>query len=115
MRPPHHPAAADLSLPAVLFALSDPTRLHIVRTLAEKGEAMCASVDMPLAKSSCSRHFKVLREAGVIRMRARGTAFLNSVRREELDARFPGLLDAVLSGVDTTLRATPATPATPAT
>ena len=97
VRPLHHPAATELSLPAVLFAMSDLTRLHIVRTLVEKGEVMCAAVDMPLAKSSCSRHFKVLREAGVIRMRAQGTAFLNSVRREELDTRFPGLLDAVLS------------------
>ena len=99
VRPLHHPAEADLNLPVVLFALSDPTRLHIVQTLAERGEVMCADVDMPLAKSSCSRHFKVLREAGVIRMRAQGTAFLNSLRREELDARFPGLLDAVLSVV----------------
>ena len=96
LRPLHHPAESDLNLPAVLFALSDPTRLHIVRTLAQGGEMMCAAVDMPLAKSSCSRHFKVLREAGVIRMRAQGTAFLNSLRREELNARFPGLLAAVL-------------------
>ena len=96
LRSLHHPAESDLNLPAVLFALSDPTRLHIVRTLAQGGEMMCAAVDMPLAKSSCSRHFKVLREAGVIRMRAQRTAFLNSLRREELDARFPGLLAAVL-------------------
>ena len=91
-----HPTKAALRLPAVLFALSDPTRLHIVRTLAAGGEMMCAAVDVPLAKSSCSRHYKVLREAGIIRMRRQGTAFLNSLRREELDARFPGLLRAVL-------------------
>ena len=96
MRALQHPAQADLNLARVLFALSDPSRLHIVRTLAKKGEMMCAAVDVPLAKSSCSRHYKVLREAGLIRMRPQGTAYLNSLRREELNARFPGLLTAVL-------------------
>ena len=96
MRPLSHPAATDLNLSAVLFALSDPTRLHIVKTLAARGELTCIAVEMPLAKSSCSRHFKVLREAGLIRMRPQGTAFLNSLRREELDHRFPGLLAAIL-------------------
>ena len=92
------PAAAKVSLrlPEVLFALSDPTRLHIVRTLAAQGETTCTAVGVALAKSSCSRHFKVLREAGVIRCRRRGTAYLNSLCRAELDKAFPGLLDAVL-------------------
>lgn len=89
-------AEVALRLPTVLFALSDPTRLHIVRTLAAQGETMCAAVGVSLAKSSCSRHFKVLREAGVIRCRRQGTAYLNSLCRRELDAAFPGLLDAVL-------------------
>ena len=96
MRPLHHPATEDFRLPAILFALRDPTRLHIVRTLAAGGEMMCAAVPVPLCKSACSRHYKVLREAGIIRMRRSGTAFLNSLRREELDARCPGLLAAVL-------------------
>lgn len=91
-----HPAPADLDLPGVLFALSDPTRLHIVKTLAERGEMTCAAVEIPLCKSSCSRHYKVLREAGLIQMRAQGTAYLNSLRRRDLNARFPGLLAAVL-------------------
>ena len=85
-----------MHLASVLFALSDPTRLHIVKALADQGEIICAAVDLPLSKSSCSRHWKVLREAGLIRMRAQGTAYLNSLRREELEARFPGLLAAVL-------------------
>ncbi len=86
-----------MNLPGVLFALSDPTRLSIVKYLADhQGETICAAVGVPLSKSSCSRHFKVLRESGVIRMLPRGAAYLNSLRREELDARFPGLLDAVL-------------------
>jgi DNA-binding transcriptional ArsR family regulator len=91
-----HPSKADFNLPGVLFALSDPTRLHIVKTLAEGGEMMCAAVDVPLCKSSCSRHYKVLREAGIIQMRRQGAAYLNSLRREELEERFPGLLAAVL-------------------
>ena len=96
----HHPPPADLDLARVLFALSDPTRLHIVKTLAEHGgEMMCAAVAVPLSKSSCSRHYKVLREAGLIQMRAQGTACLNSLRRKELNARFPGLLAAVLRAV----------------
>ena len=99
--PPEHrpPTRSQLRLPAVLFALSDPARLHILKTLEARGETMCAAVGLTLAKSSCSRHFKVLREAGVIRTRRCGTAYLNSLRREELDARFPGLLDAVLGAL----------------
>lgn len=97
-----HPAQADFCLPSVLFALSDPTRLRIVQTLAAGGEMMCAAVDLPLAKSSCSRHYKVLRESGLIQMRRQGTAYLNSLRRKELNERFPGLLAAVLraAGMD---------------
>ena len=98
MRPLSHPAQEDFRLPAILFALSDPNRLHIVRTLADGGEMMCRAVPVPLCKSACSRHYKVLREAGIIRMRRSGREFLNSLRRPELDARFPGLLAAVLRG-----------------
>ncbi|MBV9658117.1 MAG: helix-turn-helix transcriptional regulator [Verrucomicrobia bacterium] len=97
MRALHHPDKTDLHLAGVLFALSDPTRLHIVKTLAESGgELTCAAVQAPLSKSACSRHWKVLREAGLVQMRPHGTAFLNSLRRRELNARFPGLLAAVL-------------------
>ena len=96
MRSLHHPQKEDFRLPAILFALSDPNRLHIVRTLAAGGEMMCAAVPMPLCKSACSRHYKVLREAGIIRMRRSGREFLNSLRRQDLDECFPGLLAAVL-------------------
>ena len=92
----HHPSKTDLNLAGVLFALSDPTRLHIVKTLAANGEMMCAAIDVPLSKSSCSRHYKVLREAGIIQMRPQGTAYLNSLRRKDLNERFPGLLAAVV-------------------
>jgi DNA-binding transcriptional ArsR family regulator len=50
-----------------------------------------------VTKSTCTHHFRVLREAGVVHQRPEGTARMNSLRREDLDARFPGLLDTILS------------------
>jgi DNA-binding transcriptional ArsR family regulator len=91
-----HPEREEIELEAVLHALSDPVRLRMVRELAERGERPCGSIDLPVTKSTCTHHFKVLREAGVIEQRQEGTARLNSLRREDLDARFPGLLDSVL-------------------
>jgi DNA-binding transcriptional ArsR family regulator len=91
-----HPCLDDIELPAVLHALSDPMRLRIVRILATGGEHTCKSIDLPVTKSTCTHHFRVLREAGVMRQRLEGTTRLNALRREELDARFPGLLDSVL-------------------
>ncbi len=91
------PARSEIELAAVLHALSDPVRLRIVAALAVAGEEpSCGSFDLPVTKSTCTHHFKVLREAGVIQQRQRGTARLNALRRPDLDARFPGLLDSVL-------------------
>ena len=91
------PARSEIELAAVLHALSDPVRLRIVAALAVAGEEpSCGSFDLPVTKSTCTHHFKVLREAGVIQQRQRGTARLNALRREDLDARFPGLLDTIL-------------------
>jgi DNA-binding transcriptional ArsR family regulator len=86
----------EIQLPAVLHALSDPMRLRIVRILATGGEHTCKSIDLPVTKSTCTHHFRVLREAGVMRQRVEGTMRLNVLRRDDLDARFPGLLDSVL-------------------
>jgi DNA-binding transcriptional ArsR family regulator len=99
--PLHHPAAAEIELAAVLHALSDPMRLRIVSALAGGAELTCKSFDLPITKSTCTHHFKVLREAGVTRQRVLGTTRLSSLRRTELEERFPGLLDAVLAGVET--------------
>jgi DNA-binding transcriptional ArsR family regulator len=94
-----HPNQSEIELAAVLHALSDPVRLRIVVGLAAGKERTCKSFDLPVVKSTCTHHFRVLREAGVIRQRLDGTTRLNSLRRLELDQRFPGLLDAVLGGV----------------
>jgi DNA-binding transcriptional ArsR family regulator len=91
-----HPSRAELDLAAVLHALSDPVRLRIVAGLADGGERSCGSFDVPVTKSTCTHHFKVLREAGVIAQRQEGTARLNVLRRDDLEARFPGLLGTVL-------------------
>jgi DNA-binding transcriptional ArsR family regulator len=83
----------------VLHALSDPMRLQIVAELAaDGGERSCNSFDLPIVKSTCTHHFKVLREAGVIRQRLAGTKRISSLRSDDLEARFPGLLGAVLAG-----------------
>jgi DNA-binding transcriptional ArsR family regulator len=92
-----HPLRSELELAAVLHALSDPVRLKIVSALADaKGAPSCGSIDVPVTKSTCTHHFKVLREAGVIHQHQEGAARLNTLRRDDLEARFPGLLDTVL-------------------
>ncbi len=97
MREPHHPARRELELPAVLHALSDPARLEIVRRLADGDEPSCGTFDLGLSKATLSHHFRVLRESGVIHTRPEGRKRLLSLRADDLDARFPGLLDAVLA------------------
>jgi DNA-binding transcriptional ArsR family regulator len=89
-------AVAPLSLSAVLHALSDPVRLSIVSQLADGAEHTCNSLDVTVAKSTCSHHFRVLREAGVVSQRADGKCRFNRLEVEALEAAFPGLLDAVL-------------------
>ncbi len=92
-----HPARDQIELSAILHALSDPVRLRIVAALARAdGEPTCGSFDVPVTKSTCTHHFKVLREAGIIRQRQKGTARLNTLRRDDLEACFPGLLDTIL-------------------
>jgi DNA-binding transcriptional ArsR family regulator len=92
-----HPPREEIELAAVLHALSDPVRLRIIVGLAADGERTCGGFDLPVTKSTCTHHFRVLREAGVIRQRAEGTARVNALRRDDLDARFPGLLDTIIA------------------
>jgi DNA-binding transcriptional ArsR family regulator len=84
-------------LSSVLHALSDPARLEIVRRLAEGHEPSCGMFDLGLSKATLSHHFKVLRESGVVRTRPVGRKRLLSLRIDDLEARFPGLLEAILA------------------
>lgn len=95
----NEPKALDLELTAVLYALSDETRLQIVQSLDQTEEIACGYFDIDMPKSSLSHHFRVLRGAGVISTRKDGTALLNRLRRADLDQRFPGLLVSVLASV----------------
>ena len=99
MRTLFHPARDGIELSHVLHALGDPMRLAIVQALSDGLERpCCAALTTELPKSTLSNHFRVLREAGVIHSRKDGVALMNTLRREDLDARFPGLLDAILAG-----------------
>ena len=97
MRGFKHPDLEDVAPEHVFQALSDPVRVEIVQRLAEGGEATCNALNGGRPKSSMSHHFRVLREAGLIRTRNEGTSHANALRREELDSRFPGLIDALLA------------------
>jgi DNA-binding transcriptional ArsR family regulator len=93
----HHPDRNELELPAVLHALSDPQRLEIVHALADSdGPCACGSIELGVSKSTMTHHYRVLRESGVIRQQRQGTTKLTELRSDDLDTRFPGLLDAVL-------------------
>lgn len=86
-------------MPNILYALGDPLRLRIVGQLAAVNEEMSCgdiSVVKEVAKSTGSHQFKVLREAGPIRMVPQGRRVLVSLRRKDLEVRFPGLLEAIL-------------------
>lgn len=96
MRAAKQPTRDQISLNEVLYALSDPVRIDIVLSIAEAGEQPCNQCRIEMPKSSLSHHFKVLRESGVISTRVEGTRHINSVRTEDLNARFPGLLSAIL-------------------
>ncbi|MGA4837465.1 ArsR/SmtB family transcription factor [Streptomyces sp. G45] len=100
------PAPADLDIFSVLQALSDPVRAHIVCLLdARDTEIPIGGFGLAhLPKSSCSYHFKVLREAGLIAQRTAGNRRMNRLRRADLEQRFPGLLDTVLTAYRTAER-----------
>ncbi|GAA4816772.1 ArsR/SmtB family transcription factor [Tomitella cavernea] len=93
-----HPARDEIDLGDVLFALSAPDRLSIVLQLQQGPltAARCTADGGPVPKSTKSHMLKVLRESGVIRNEPRGRNRVLTLRRVDLDARFPGLLDAVL-------------------
>lgn len=96
VRRPFHPRAEEMTLVAVLSALADPVRLGIVRTLGDGAEHTQEDFDASVAQSTLSHHMKKLRDAGVVFSRPEGTRCFVSLRRRELEQRFPGLIEAVL-------------------
>ena len=97
MRAFKHPLPSDFVLERLLYALSDPVRMEIVRYLARVTEASCGELDGGRPKSSMSHHFRVLRDAGLVQTRNVGTTHMNALRAAELDERFPGLLTSILT------------------
>jgi len=102
MRPLTHPSIDDVSVEAILHALSDPVRVAIYAELANAGcPQTCSSFltirDRDIPKSTLSQHFRVLREAGLIRSERHGVEMRNTSRCAEIDRRFPGLIDAIMN------------------
>jgi DNA-binding transcriptional ArsR family regulator len=96
-----HPDLDDIEITTVLFALSDPARLELIRQLAAQGPqtvAQCHTLDPSVPKSTFSHHLKTLRESGLVRNEPAGRQRTISLRRDELERRFPGLLASVLGG-----------------
>lgn len=98
-----HPATEDITLAGVLGALADPMRLRIVRSLLKKNNCMSCSEAAPcpdMAKSTLSHHFRILREAGIVRTSKVGVENRNIIRSDDINARFPGLLKQILKFAD---------------
>jgi DNA-binding transcriptional ArsR family regulator len=92
----NHPQRAEIRLENVLAALGNPMRMSVVSILAEGGEYTCGSLLKGVSKSTLTHHWRVLRDSGVIWQRPSGRENLLSLRRDDLNTRFPGLLDAFL-------------------
>lgn len=102
MKPLYHPAVNDISVEGILYAFSDPVRVQIY-TEIEGSECaqICSSFlklgNRTLPKSTLSQHFKVLREAGLIRSERKGIELHNTTRSEELKERFGGMIRAIIN------------------
>lgn len=96
----NHPETEQIRLENVLFALGNPLRLAIVRTLATEGEQACGALRRDVAPSTMTHHWRVLRDSGVIWQRPQGRENLISLRREDLNTRFPGLLEILMEVMD---------------
>lgn len=96
--PEGHPTLEEMDLRTVLNALADPLRYAVVSALLREPDGTartCASFNLPVSKSTTTHHFRILREAGLVRQVDRGNSRAATLRREDLDRRFPGLLDLV--------------------
>src|ERR1700733_1864894 len=110
MRPLFHPSVEDVTVEAILHALSDPVRVAIYADIVGSGCSQNCSTFLSVSnktipKSTLSQHFKALREAGLIRSERRGVEMQNTSRCAELEARFPGLIPAIVTAQ--TIQSTP--------
>ena len=96
----NHPEPEQIRLENVLLALGNPVRLEVVRILARQGEQACGTLLQGVAKSTMTHHWRVLRDSGVIWQRPNGRENLLSLRRDDLDVLFPGLLDTLLTALE---------------
>jgi len=97
MRQIKHPTIEQVELTDIMYALSDPTRLEIVMRLANAGKKLtCGELDLNRPKSSMSHHFKILRGAGLVLTLIEGTEHMNTLRIDELEQKFPGVLSSVI-------------------
>jgi len=104
MKPLVHPALDDITVEGILHALSDPTRVEIFSRIADSGcSTNCASYltvgEKAVPKSTLSQHFKVLRDAGLVRSERVGVEMQNRSRCAEIETRFPGLLAAIIAAL----------------
>src|SRR5258705_7045095 len=102
MRPLFHPSMEDVKVEGILHALSDPVRAAMyVDIVAQECPRSCSNFltvsDKAIPKSTLSQHFKILREAGLIRSERHGVEMRNISRCTELEQRFPGLLRAIVT------------------
>ncbi|MFC4333795.1 ArsR/SmtB family transcription factor [Salininema proteolyticum] len=95
-----HPETEEIAIQRVLFALSEPLRLDMVRILAEQGETDSIDLGPDLPRSTLTHHTRLLRESGVVFVRAEGRKCMIRLRDEDLEERFPGLLHTVLAGYE---------------
>jgi DNA-binding transcriptional ArsR family regulator len=101
MRPLFHPSIEDITVEGILHALSDPVRVAIfAQIVGSDCSRNCSNFlkisEKSVPKSTLSLHFKVLREAGLIRGERRGVEMQNTSRCLEVDKRFPGLIAAIV-------------------
>ena len=95
----NHPEREQIRLENVLSALGNALRLEIVKALADGSELSCGTLRQDVSKSTMTHHWRVLRDSGVIWQRPQGRENMISLRRDDLDACFPGLLDTLLSAM----------------
>jgi DNA-binding transcriptional ArsR family regulator len=105
MRPLYHPSLREITVQGILYALSDPVRVRIYAELAQADSAMnctafMTSGNLKLPKSTLSQHFKILREAGLIRSERKGVELKNSTRCQELKKTFGPMVGTILKAYE---------------